>query len=408
MPSPRVRPSPTSVPSLLPILLAGLLAGLLLESGFGLPEAASAQAPPARVRVATVLEETIAPRRSVTAELRSPRIADVASVEPGIVVEVLVRDGEPIGAGEPIARLSDARLELELRIAEATLAAAEADVGERAAEERQAIRDLALVEESRAALAANERELLDAESVRDVAAARLEAARRSVAVERTRIAFLQRRLADLSIAAPFDGVVVERFVEVGQWLPPGGAVARLVEVDRLEAWISVPQSVLEREARDAAGNAMVSAPFDREGVSLRIDATGEVLELEAVRIVPQVSRRGRTFTAIGTIRNPGRRLLPGMSATAYVPLGEPRPWLVVPKDAVLFREGGATVWTVRPGREGAPSAVPAPVEMAFPLGDRWAIERGGVRAGDEVVVEGNERLMPMSPVAPVVDETPAP
>jgi membrane fusion protein (multidrug efflux system) len=385
------------------------LALLLLATICG--EAFSAQAPPARVRVATVLEETIAPRRSVTAELRSPRIADVASVEPGIVSEVLVREGDSVVAGDVVARLTDVRLELDLAIARASLAAAEAEIGERGAEERQAIRDLALVEESRAALAANQRELLDAESRREVAAARLEAARRGGAVERARIALLEQRIRDLSIAAPFDGVVVDRFVEVGQWLPPGGAVARIVEIDRLEAWISVPQSVFDRTDRPASNGSTQEGPFDRGGVSLRIDATGEILDLDAVRIVPEVSRRGRTFTAIGTIANPGRRLLPGMSATAYVPLGEPRPWLLVPKDAMVFRDGGASVWTIRPGREGEPAAIPAPVEAAFPLGDRWAIRRGGVGAGEEVVVEGNERLMPMTPVAPIAangDESSSP
>lgn len=391
-----------------PLLL--LLSASAIFALSAMNDRAAAQAPPARVRVATVVEEAVAPRRSVTAELRAPRTAEVASVEPGIVSEVFVREGESVSAGAVIARLTEVRLELDLATARASLAAAEAEVGERAAEERQAIRDLALVEESRAALAANERELLDAESRREIAAARLEASRRSVAVERARIESLEQRIADLAIRAPFDGVVVERFVEVGQWLPAGGGVARLVEVDRLEAWISVPQSVFERAAqrRAAAGSGGGASPFDRDAVSLRIDATGEIVELDTVRIVPDVSRRGRTFTAIGTLANADRLLLPGMSATAYVPLGEPQPWLTIPKDAVLFRGSGATVWVVRPGRDGVPSAVPMPIEAAFPLGDRWAIERGGLAVGDEVVVEGNERLMPMTPVAPVVDETPSP
>jgi multidrug efflux pump subunit AcrA (membrane-fusion protein) len=78
---------------------------------------------------------------------------------------------------------------------------------------------------------------------------------------------------------------------------------------------------------------------------------------------------------------------------------------------MVFRDGGASVWTIRPGREGEPAAIPAPVEAAFPLGDRWAIRRGGVGAGEEVVVEGNERLMPMTPVAPIAanrDESSSP
>ncbi|MGA1468481.1 MAG: efflux RND transporter periplasmic adaptor subunit, partial [Phycisphaerales bacterium] len=314
-------------------------------------------------------------------------------LEAGIVVEVLAEEGVSVRAGEPLARLDAARLELDLLLAESELAAAQADVLEREAEERKSIRDLALVEESRAAGAANERELLDARSARDIAAARLERARRDVAVVEARIALLRRRLADMTVRAPFDGVVVSQLVEPGQWLPAGGAVGSMVELDRLEAWLSLPQSIVEAAARDARE----APPADR--AILAIDATGETIELDSLRIVPEVERRGRTFTAIGIFANRARRLLPGMSASAYVPSGAKEPWLVVPKDAVLFRDTGPVVWALRPGPEGASVAMPVPVDLAFPLGDRWAIRPGALAPGDEVVVEGNERLMPMTPVA---------
>lgn len=383
---------PMPCPRPVALLAAGLAASVPIVLFAASAELAAP--PPALVRVGQVSLETLAPRRKVTAELRSPRASSPASLESGIVVEVLAEEGASVEAGEPLARLDASRLELDLLLAESERGATKADVLEREAEERKSIRDLALVEESRAAGAANERELLDARSARDIAAARLERARRDVAVSEARIALLRRRVADMTVRAPFDGVVVAQFVEPGQWLPAGGAVGSLVELDRLEAWLSLPQSIVEAAARDGRE----APPADR--AILSIDATGETIELASLRIVPEVERRGRTFTAIGIFANPARRLLPGMSASAYVPAGAKEPWLVVPKDAVLVRDTGPVVWALRPGADGATIAVPTPVDLAFPLGDSWAIRPGGLRAGDEVVVEGNERLMPMAPVAP--------
>ena len=47
-------------------------------------------------------------------------------------------------------------------------------------------------------------------------------------------------------------------------------------------------------------------------------------------------------------------------------------------------------------------AAPVAVRVAFPYGEWAALDPGSVRAGDEVVVEGNERLMPGAAVVPVV------
>lgn len=376
-------------PRLLPILLA-----LLMTAG---ARSSVAQAPPAMVRTATVAAEDLAPRRSVTAELRAPRTSTVAGIEAGIVEEVLVVEGDAVAAGDLLVRLDPVRVRLDLEVARAQASASEADLREREAEERQAIRDLELVERSRASGAVSEREILNSTSARDIAAARVDRARKDLAVARARIDLLAQRLEDLAIRAPFDGVVTARLVEVGQWLAPGGGVATLVELDRLEAWLAVPQTVVDAAAADVAGGR----PLDLKGVFLRIDATGEVMRLGELRIVPEVARSGRSFTAIGAIANPGRRLLPGMSATAFVPLGEPRAWITLPKDAVLFRETGPIAWVLRGAPDGPRMAMPLPVDLAFPLGDRWAIHAGGLAAGDEVVVEGNERLMPMSPVMPL-------
>jgi predicted deacylase len=59
---------------------------------------------------------------------------------------------------------------------------------------------------------------------------------------------LQVRLDDTTIAAPFDGYVIERHVEPGEWVRPGDPIITLVSAGIIEAWIEVP----ERFAGDIA------------------------------------------------------------------------------------------------------------------------------------------------------------
>ena len=68
------------------------------------------------------------------------------------------------------------------------------------------------------------------------------------------------------------------------------------------------------------------------------------------------------------------------------------------KDPTLLRQQAYVAGAWIDADDGTTVAVPVPLELAFPLGDRWAIRGGGVEAGDRVVIEGNERLMPMAAI----------
>ena len=74
----------------------------------------------------------------------------------------------------------------------------------------------------------------------------------------------------------------------------------------------------------------------------------------------------------------------------------------MPKDALVYQGVNTSVFVVRNG-----VAVPTPVRVAFPIGDEVALDPGVIAAGDAVVVEGNERLIPGSAVAPIAAATEA-
>lgn len=350
--------------------------------------------PPTPVKVVEAREERLAPRRKVFGELRAVRRTTVAAEEGGIVREFRVSEGSRVRAGEPVARLDGARIDLELRVLEANTAVARATLAERELGVRRAERDLDLLRRAAAQGGTNPREIADAESDLAVAAAQVVQAEASIAVLEEQAALLAERRRDLEITAPFDGVVTKRHAEAGAWVAEGGAVVELVDSDHLEAWFDVPQELFAAAQQLASSSGDGGAPALR---SLEIEATtGVRVEPTALRILPEIDAKSRTFHAIAAVREDRGNLATGLALNAYVPQGAPAVWTLVPKDALVYQGVNITVFVVRGG-----VAVPTPVRVAFPVGEEVAIEPGVIAAGSLVVVEGNERLIPGSAVAPI-------
>jgi RND family efflux transporter MFP subunit len=304
-------------------------------------------------------------------------------------------------ARAPIARLDGARLHLELRILEANAAVARANLVERELGQARSARDPELLKRAAAEGGTNPRERADAESDLAVAAALVTQSQAAIAVIEQQAALLAERRRDLEIVAPFDGVVTKRHAEAGAWIAAGGPVVEPVDSSHLEAWFDAPQEMFAVAQRlaDAASQGG-AAPELR---TLEIQATtGVRVEATGIRVVPEIDAQARTFHAIATVRRDPANLAAGLALDAFVPQGPAAPYTLVPKDALVYQGVNTSVFVVRNG-----VAVTTPVRIAFPVGDDVALEAGAVATGDAVVVEGNERLIPGSAVAPIAASTEA-
>ncbi|MCL4210571.1 MAG: efflux RND transporter periplasmic adaptor subunit [Phycisphaeraceae bacterium] len=344
--------------------------------------------PPAPVRVDVVKEEEVQSMRLVTGDLRAVKQARVATRQQGVVTELLVTEGQRVIRGDVLARQDSRQLQLELAQVEADEQAALATIEERRADLEWRQDDLALLMESRSGGAGSPKELLDARAEVRRATARLDQAERQLAVIRARKAIIEKNLADTVTTAPFDGVVIARHVELGEWAAEGAAVVDLLSTGAVEAWINVPQHEYDN---------VLANPLP---VPLRLESTGEIIEVSGARVLPSVDPRARTFTLILTLDRLERLAAPGMSATAWVPTSERERRLTVPKTAVQYADTGAMLYVVRDGPGGA-IASPVKVDIRFPLTDRFVVQSPELRPGDRVVVEGNERLFPGNPITPM-------
>ena len=376
---------------------AGKWAAVLITAALvALPALARNGPPPKAVTVDPVRLEPVREHRRVTGELRALRRSKVAAEEPGLVIEFPVREGRHVTAGDVLARLDSRRLSLQLDALKADEQAVESLIEERTANKVWRERELELYRQSLERGAANMKEVLDAESEASMARARVTWAERQRQVLGARAELLQERMADMTIRAPFDGVVVIRHVELGEWVGEGDAVVELVSTGRVEAWLDVPQRFY-----GAVAGAQVS-------IALRVEATDQTISVTERRIIPVVDPKARSFTVVAAIDNADGKLTPGMSLTAWLPTGQLTEQLTVSKDAVLRNEAGAYVYVARGGGgegAGAPaSAVAVSIQVLFPVADRVVVTSRDIRAGDLAVVEGNERLFPMMPVIPHVQE----
>lgn len=353
--------------------------------------------PPTPVYVDAARLEMVQQQRMITGNLRAPRQSNLATQEAGLVLEVLVREGDAVNAGDVIAQLDSRRLALQIAQAEADVLVERATVLERDAELLQETRDLELMRDAFQRHAANPKELRDAEAAQAIAAARKNAAERRVEAIEALIALWKERFADTVIRAPYSGTVVAKHVDPGEWLDEGQAVVEIVALEAVEVWLEVPQEHLA---------AVQSA---QRPIALRLEATRQMYEATEQRIVPLIDPKARTFMLIATLQNADRSLAPGQSVVAWVPTEEKSEQLTIPKNAALRNQVGSFVYVARESGEGQSKrahAVPVQVLPLFPIGDRWVIRSDQIRDGEMVVVEGNERLLPMSVIQPLPAPSP--
>ena len=306
----------------------------------------------------------------------------------GYVSRVHVDIGHRVASGTPLVQLDIPEMEPALRRARADVLATEAALEKADAQ----IRRDRITHERLAELQRREPLAVTQQDV-DMAAADLqesEAAAHSadaeISVARAKLEELEAQMAYAVIRAPFQGVVVQRFVDPGALVVSGAdgglPVLEVVREDRLRLVLAVPEPIV---------------PQIRNGMhaQITVDALpGRTFEAAISRFSGALTRDTRTMRAEIDLESEQGLLKPGMYATVRLELGSEPGELSVPASVVhVDGEGHSFVWTVRDG-----TVAKTPVEVARDNGAS-AVIAAGLRPETAIVLEGPAELREGQPVS---------
>lgn len=262
------------------------------------------EAPIAKVRIQSMQAQSVNRDISLYGRTEPDRMTTLRAEVKGVVQDVFVQEGQQVKAGQPLVRLDENDLAQRLRSAKALLAQREIELDAAKSLDQKGF-------QSKANLAA--------------AQANVEAAKASVDG-------LLLAIDNLVISAPYDGVLNERFVEVGDLLKDGDQVATVVDLDPLVIVADVTENhVHQLSLGQSASGRMVS---------------GEVLE-GSIRYISSTSNVGtNTFKIEVSVPNADLSYMAGMSTELAIPLEQTWAVKITPAVMALDEQGNLGVKTV--------------------------------------------------------------
>jgi RND family efflux transporter MFP subunit len=308
---------------------------------------------------------------------------------------MLVDVGDLVRKGQPIARLDELQLQLEVKHTEALLAQACAAIGldphdagqvvspeqspvvkqERALLE-QATLDLERARTLRRQGVTTQEDLDQREADYKVAVARYAASLNSVGekialiqVRRSEVELAKNAVAESTIFAPFDGIVEERNTAAGAYVKTGDPVVSMVRCDRVRFLGAVP----EKQAHLVTLGQEVH-------IHLRNEPQPRAVQVSRLR--PQIDPASRALMFEADIENADFRLQPGLFAEADLVVDATAQAVVVPESAVVEFAGVEKVWRVVDG---------VAQEAVIRTGDKrggQVLVSSGVEPGDVIVTQG--------------------
>lgn len=323
-------------------------------------------------------QHTMHPAIKLPGTIQSRHRSIIGSETEGIVVALYVREGESVSRGAPIAQLRTDSLQQLLKAARSELDAT------------KAARELANRSLDRA------RPLFDKESMSEQQVDELEfellrwqADEQRLEAEIARIELL---IEHSHIRAPFDGVIVARLTDIGEWRDAGDPVVELISITDLEIDVAVPMVYFDDFEADEP--ARVSFPTISE----------KRFEMAVTAVVPVANSDARTFIVKLRLSNDLQQPhAVGMLADVWLSIGQSSSAIIVPKDAIVRRQQERLLVVL--SEDNLTQIVV--VQTGNSIGD-WIEVHSGVSAGDRVVVRGNERLVPETLVDPKVLDYPLP
>ena len=327
--------------------------------------------PPAQVQTITLAPTPIPQTSEYVGTVRSLRSTTIQPQVDGIVRQIFVKAGDRVRAGQQILQIDPDRQV-------ATLGATESSKAARESELAFARQQLQRMQKLHDAGAVSRAELEQAENAQKTAEAQLAVVESQIRENRVQLQYYR-------VTAPTAGVVGEIPVRVGDRVTPQTEITTVDQSEGLEVYVNVP---LER-----AGDLKVGLPVEL------IDGDGAAI---ATNPITFVAPRADDATQSVLVKARLTQVPPGTRVLQYVRariVWNRDPALSIPVVAVQRISGQYFVYVAAPGQQGT-VAKQTPVTLGEVVGDAYVV-KGGVKAGDQIVVSNLQKIGDGAPIAPV-------
>ena len=342
--------------------------------------------PPPEVGVVIATPASVGVVSELPGRTESSRVAQVRARAAGIVQRRLFTEGSEVRAGQPLFRIDDAPFRAALAAAQATQARAEANLLQTRA---QAERYKPLAE----ANAVSQQEYIAAQAA-------FKQAEADVAAAKAAVQTAQINLGYTSVTSPISGRIGRALVTEGALVGQGEAtqLAVVQQIDPL--FVNFTQSadeVLRLRAAIASGRFQSAGTAGSVAVSVVLD-DGSVYPQRGKLLFSDLSVDPTTgqIALRAEVPNPKGALLPGLYVRVRLAQAELPAGIALPQQAVQRGSAGDTVMVV--GADG--KVAPRPVKVSLGPNRQWVVLEG-LAGGEQVVVDGFQKIRPNAPVKPV-------
>ncbi|MGY4228691.1 RND family efflux transporter MFP subunit [Bradyrhizobium sp. USDA 4503] len=347
--------------------------------------------PPPKVEVAPPVQRAVTRYLDATGNTAPIQTVDLVARVQGFLQAINYQDGSFVKAGTTLFTIEPETYKLKLEQAQAAEVGAQATL-------KQAELDFKRQTDLVQRQAVSQATLDTSTSTRDNAQASLQQAQVN-----TRIAAVNYGYTN--VAAPFDGIVSNHLVSVGELVGAASPtqLATIVQLDPIYVNFNVNEQDVQRVRDEARRRGLTVNELRQLPVEVGLQTeTGFPHKGKLDYISPTLNQSTGTLAVRGVFPNPDRTLLPGFYVRVRVPFDKQDNALLVPDVAIGSDQAGRYVLVVN-----AENVVEQRKVTTGPLDEGLRVIESGLKPDDRIVTAGLLRAIPGQKVDPQVQKADA-
>ena len=319
---------------------------------------------PSLVNTAKVDQGVVNPLEEFIGSVNFSQSAKVASQSSGAVLKVNFESGDIVKKGDILVYIDAEILDSQIKSARANVELANIDL-KNAQKDYDRYKEL-IVKKS------------VSQKTYDDSLFALNSAKQSITKAQNSLNELLIQKNKKTIKAPFSGTVVEKNIEIGEWVDEGQAIATIINTNSVDLIFNLPTSYIYKLSKSDNYSVMIGESN---------------IEAKLYASIVKGDRLTRTFPVKFKADGKNGFIYDGMEVKIKLPRAKKVESLIVPRDAVIKRFGSNMIFVNLEGK-----AAMFPVQIIGFDKDNVAIAGQGVVKGMDVVVKGNERIFPNQPL----------